>query len=142
MCLVVSLRHRDQKDCNGGLEPSSVELARHCWQAGGLAKAYSEDLRERTRQAWEEETSTRPQIAARFGVSNGRCATQGRRAPKRAGAESLRAGWPERLAGVAARDLVFLDESGCHRAMTRTHARSLRGPARLCHGPAPLGRQP
>ena len=28
---------------------------------------------------------------------------------------------------MAARDLVFIDECGCHRAMARTHARSLRG---------------
>lgn len=39
--------------------------------------------------------------------------------------QALRAAWPAQLAGVAARDLVFLDECGCNRAMTRTYARSL-----------------
>lgn len=34
-----------------------------------MAKAYSEDLRERIRQAWEQRAGTRAEIAARFGVS-------------------------------------------------------------------------
>ncbi len=33
--------------------------------------------------------------------------------------QALRAAWPAELAGVAARDLVFIHECGCHRAMTR-----------------------
>ena len=36
--------------------------------------------------------------------------------------QALRAAWPTRLAGVAARDLVFIDEGGCNRAMTRARA--------------------
>lgn len=41
--------------------------------------------------------------------------------------QALRAAFPEKLAGVAARDLIFVDESGVNVAMTRLYARSLRG---------------
>ena len=40
---------------------------------------------------------------------------------------TLRAAGPGQGAGVAPQDLVFVDESGVNRAMTRTHARSRRG---------------
>ncbi len=53
--------------------------------------------------------------------------------------QALRAAWPERLAGVATRDLVFLDESGCNRAMTRTHARSLAGTRAFAAAPRNWG---
>ena len=53
--------------------------------------------------------------------------------------QALRAAWPERLAGVAARDLVFIDESGCNRAMTRTHARSLAGTRAFASAPRNWG---
>lgn len=35
--------------------------------------------------------------------------------------KAARASWPERLAGVAAADLVFLDETGASTALHRTH---------------------
>ena len=38
-----------------------------------------------------------------------------------------RADWPDRLAGVAAEDLVFVDESGANTAMTRTHGYAPKG---------------
>ena len=41
--------------------------------------------------------------------------------------KTLRAEWPAQVAGVAAEDLVFVDESGVNLAMTRTYARSRRG---------------
>lgn len=41
--------------------------------------------------------------------------------------QALRAAFPGKLAGVAARDLVFVDESGVNVAMTRLYARSPRG---------------
>jgi transposase len=35
--------------------------------------------------------------------------------------------WPQRLAGVAPKDLVFLDETGANTAMTRTHGYAPKG---------------
>ena len=49
--------------------------------------------------------------------------------------KALRAAWPARIAGVAAKDLVFVDESGVNLAMTRLYARSHRGTR--AHGSAP-----
>ena len=40
--------------------------------------------------------------------------------------KALRAAWPGQVAGVAAEDFVFIDESGVNRAMTRLYARSAR----------------
>ena len=41
--------------------------------------------------------------------------------------KALRQSFAEQMAGAREEDLVFVDESGVNRAMTRTHARSLRG---------------
>lgn len=41
--------------------------------------------------------------------------------------KAARDAWPERLAGVAARDLVFLDETGANTALHRTHGYAPRG---------------
>ena len=41
--------------------------------------------------------------------------------------KALRQAFAEQIVGVREADLVFLDESGVNRAMTRTHARSRRG---------------
>lgn len=41
--------------------------------------------------------------------------------------KGLRAAWPEQTAGIKPQDLVFLDESGVNRAMTRLYARSFCG---------------
>lgn len=45
--------------------------------------------------------------------------------------------WPQRLAGVAADRLVFVDESGAHTQMTRRYGRSPRGQRLTC--PVPHG---
>ena len=49
--------------------------------------------------------------------------------------KALRQAFAEQVAGVREEDLVFVDESGVNRAMTRTHARSPRG--RRAYGSAP-----
>ena len=41
--------------------------------------------------------------------------------------KALRQSFAEQMAGAREEDLVFVDESGVNRAMTRTHARSRRG---------------
>ena len=41
--------------------------------------------------------------------------------------KALRQSFAEAMAGAREEDLIFVDESGVNRAMTRTHARSLRG---------------
>ena len=41
--------------------------------------------------------------------------------------KALRQSFAEQVAGMREEDLVFVDESGVNRAMTRTHARSLQG---------------
>ena len=38
--------------------------------------------------------------------------------------QGLRAAWPGQTAGIAPEDLIFMDESGVNRAMTRLYARS------------------
>ena len=53
--------------------------------------------------------------------------------------QALRAAWSAQLAGVAARDLVFIDECGCHRAMTRSHARSRQGTRAFAGAPRNWG---
>ena len=45
--------------------------------------------------------------------------------------------WPQRLAGVPAERLVFLDESGANTQMTRRHGRSPVGQRLVC--PVPQG---
>ena len=53
--------------------------------------------------------------------------------------KALRAAWPEQIAGVQPKDLVFVDESGVNLAMTRLYARSLRGTRAFGSRPAQLG---
>jgi transposase len=46
-----------------------------------------------------------------------------------------RSEWPQRLAGVPAQRLVFVDESGAHTQMTRRRGRCARGQRLVCRVP-------
>ena len=52
---------------------------------------------------------------------------------------ALRAAWPGQIAGVRPKNLVFVDESGVNLAMTRTYARSRRGPRAFGSAPRNWG---
>ena len=54
--------------------------------------------------------------------------------------ETARAAWRERVGGIDPARFVFVDETGSHLGLTRTHARSPRG--ERAHGSAPRNRGP
>jgi transposase len=54
--------------------------------------------------------------------------------------EAARAAWRERVEGIDPARFVFVDETGSHLGLTRTHARSPRG--ERAHGSAPRNRGP
>ena len=47
--------------------------------------------------------------------------------------------WPAQVAGIAPEDLIFMDESGVNRAMTRTYARSRVNTRAFGHAPRHWG---
>ena len=47
--------------------------------------------------------------------------------------------WPAQVAGIAPEDLIFMDESGVNRAMTRTYARSRVNTRAFGHAPRNWG---